>query len=400
MRGNLLRTTAFIVGGGILFNATSAYADLPTIDVITHFLLQQGTNFVTRSIDNLQNKLLDVGNMLADKVTNVGDNLSDLLTRGFTQQSNYQKAAVGAQMQIADGQNAAMARVNRDTRNAQIVSEHTVSPQQCVAASNGQGNVAASVAAVQVAQTIGAITDNRGRGASPASPPTTDRRRRCKPSTACTCPAIAQRPRTTPDSAPRPPSPTPTSTDGTCSANGNYGDQDGVNAANDYATNLLQPIVPAALRADQLTSVTGQDASARRRSYNARMSLGRNLLNYVIGIQAPVVPLTATQKQQLINEGLPATNQGSWLQALTLEVDRRFSDLGWAVALQAMPPATVQREIATELALSNYLALQNYRVALWQAALTATQVAQIEEVNFRSIAALISTPTLNYSAAC
>jgi len=106
------------------------------------------------------------------------------------------------------------------------------------------------------------------------------------------------------------------------------------------------------------------------------------------------VPLTATQKQQLTNEGLPQTNQGSWLQALTLEVDRRFSDLGWAVALQAMPPATVQREIATELALSNYLALQNYRVGLWQAALTATQVAQTEEINFRN-AVPMPTPTIN-----
>ena len=393
MRGNLLRTTALILVGGVLFNARPAYADLPTIDVITHFLLQQATNFITKSIDNLQNKLLDVGNMLADKVTNVGDNLSDLLTKGFTQQSNYQKAAVSAQMQIADGQNAAMARVNRDTRNAQIVSEHTVSPQQCLAASNGQGNVAASVAAIQVSQTISSITDNRGEAIA-GQPAFYGQAQAVQAINSLHMSRYCSQ---TEDDA------------GLCAktalanadqhgwnlfGSGNYRDQDGVNAANDYATNLLQPIVPSALRADQLASVTGQDASARRRSYNARMSLGRSLLNYIIGIQAPVVPLTATQKQQLTNEGLPATNQGSWLQALTLEVDRRFSDLGWAVALQAMPPATVQREIATELALSNYLALQNYRVGLWQAALTATQVAQTEETNFRN-AVPIPTPTIN-----
>ena len=393
MRANLLRTAAFIVVGGILFNATPAWAEWPTFDAITHFLITQMQNAVTNAVTKVENKVADIGNLISDKILNLDTDLSDLLTRGFTQQSNYQKAAVGAQMQIADASNAAMARVNRDTRNAQVVSEHTVSPQQCLAASNGQGNVAASVAAVQVAQTIGSITDNRGEAIA-GQPAFYGQAQAVQAINSLHMSRYCSQ---TEDDA------------GLCAktalanadqhgwnlfGSGNYRDQDGVNAANDFATNLLQPIVPAALRADQLASVTGQDAFARRRSYNARMSLGRNLLNYVIGIQAPVVPLTALQKQQLANEGLPTANQGSWLQALTLEVDRRFSDLGWAVALQAMPPATVQREIATELALSNYLALQNYRVGLWQAALTATQVAQTEEVNFRT-AVPMPTPTIN-----
>jgi hypothetical protein len=393
MRGNLLRTTAFVVVGGILFHATPALADWPTFDAITHFLITQMENAVTNAVTKVEDAVTNIGDKITNQVLNLDIDIGDLLTKGFTQQSNYQKAQVGAHMQITDASNAAMARVNRDTRNAQIVSEHTVSPQHCLAVSNGQANVAASVAAVQVAQTIGSITDNRGEAivGQPAfygqaqavqAINSLHMSRYCSQTEEdaglCTRTALANADQH----------------GWNLFGNGNYGNQDGVNAANDYATNLLQPIVPAALRADQLASVTGQDAFARRRSYNARMSLGRSLLNYVIGIQAPVVPLTATQKQQLTNEGLPQTNQGSWLQALTLEVDRRFSDLGWAVALQAMPPATVQREIATELALSNYLALQNYRVGLWQAALTATQVAQTEEINFRN-AVPMPTPTIN-----
>ena len=384
MRGNLLRTTALVIGGGILFNAAPAIADLPTIDVATGWLVQQGTNFVTKSISNLENKLLNVGNMLADKFTNVGDNLGDLLTRGFTQQSNYQKAAVGAQMQVADAQNAAMAQVNRDTRNAQIVVEHTASPQQCLAADNGQGTVAASVSGVAVAQSIGLITDNRGEaiagqpayyGQAQAVQAINQLHytRYCsqteEDASLCT--------RTTMSNADQ--------HAWNLFGAGTLDGQDGINAANDYATNLVQPIVPAALRASQLASLTGQDAAARRRSYNARMSLSRGMLTYAIAIQTPSIAFTAAQKQQMTNEGIPPVDKGSWLQSVMLEVNRRFSDIGWAVSLQQMPPATVQREIATELALSNYLAMQNFRVGLWQASLAATQVAQTEETNFRGV---------------
>src|SRR5437763_7714802 len=117
MRGNLLRTAAFIVAGVILFNATSAYADLPTIDAITHFLLTQMQNAVTNAITKVESAVTNIGDKITNQVLNLETDLSDVLTRGFTQQSNYQKAAVSAQMQIADGQNAAMARVNRNTRN-------------------------------------------------------------------------------------------------------------------------------------------------------------------------------------------------------------------------------------------------------------------------------------------
>jgi hypothetical protein len=394
MRTNLLGATAFIIVGGILFNAAPARADLPTFDAISHFLITQMQNAVTNAVTKVEDAVTNIGTLISDKILNLDTDLNDVISRGFTQQSTYQKAAVGAQMQIADASNAAIARVNRDTRNAQIASEHTPSPQQCLTLDAGQTGVSASVAAVAVAKSIGLITDNRGEALS-GQPAFYGQAQAVQAinylhwSRYCS--------QTEADAG-------LCSTTGLANAdqhawnlfgNGNLGDQDGINAANDYATNLVQPIVPAALRADQLASVTGQDASARRRSYNARMSLARGVMNYAIAVQSPTVTLSPTQKQQLTNEGLPVVDKGSWLQAITLEVDRRFSDVGWAAALQQMPPATVAREIATQLALGNYLALQNYRVGLWHAAIAATQVAQAEEVNFRGTVAM---PTPNMAA--
>lgn len=393
MRGSLLRTTAFVIAGGLLFNAVPARAELPTIDVFVGGLITMLQNAATSAISKVESAVTGIGDKITNQVLNLETSVTDLLTRGFTQQSNYQKAAVGAQMQIADASNAAMAQVNRDTRNSQIVAEHAPSPQQCVANLNGQTGVSASVAAVAVAQSIGSITDNRGEAIA-GQPAYYGQAQAVQ--------AINQL------HASRYCSQTEADA-GLCALSslasadqhawnffgpGSYPDQAGINAANDFATNLVQPVVPAALRANQITSVTGQDAWARRRSYNARMSLARGLMNYAIGIQAPVVTLNADQKRQMANEGLPPANQGSWLEAVTLEVDRRFSDLGWASALQQMPPATVEREIATELALANYLALQNYRVGLWQATLSATQVAQHEEVNFRGTTPM-PTPEMN-----
>jgi len=89
---------------------------------------------------------------------------------------------------------------------------------------------------------------------------------------------------------------------------------------------------------------------ARRHEYNARMSLARSVLDYAIGVQAPTVPLNAQQQAQMTNEGLTPLTTGSWLQALALDANRRFSDVNWAAQLQSMPPASVEREIAHELA--------------------------------------------------
>ena len=164
---------------------------------------------------------------------------------------------------------------------------------------------------------------------------------------------------------------------------GTYADQNAVNTAKDYAINLIQPIAPAALRGDQLNSAAGQDAAVRRRSYNARMSLAQSVVDQEIGIQTPSVPLTPLQQQYLTNIGLPSQTNGSWLQVLQIESERRISDITWAATLQSMPPASVEREIAIELALSNYLQFQIFKMGLQHTTISATQLAETVERDFQ-----------------
>ncbi len=387
MRKQLMRTTAAVILGGVLFNAAPAWADLPTVDVLVQGAITMLQNAVTNTITNMATNIVS-------SVTKLETSVNDILSKGFTQNANYAKAQVGAQQQITDASNMANARFSRDMRNAQIRDEHTANPQFCLAADHGQAPVVASIASHNVARAIQDIADRRGEAVSgtPAylgQAQAVQAINKLHMSRYCS---------------------TEESTAGLCSktalpnadqhatnlfGSGTYADQDGVNAANDFKTNLIQPVVPAALRADQLTSLTGQDAWARRRSYNARMSLAGSVISYAIAVQTPSVPLTSQQQKQLTAQGLPAQTEGSWLTAVTLEVNRRLSDPGWHGALQSMPPASVQREIATQLALSNYLAMQKYRVELYNATLNAARVAQTEEQNFREA---VPMPTPNMAA--
>lgn len=379
IRTTLLATATGVVIGAGLFGAVPALADMPTIDVTTDGILSALQTAVTNAISSMEksvtNALTDLGNP---------NSVSSLLRSGFTQAANYAKAQVGAQQQIADASNLAMARFTRDVRNSEIRDEQTPNVQNCTALDSGQVLTAASLQGWRTSETIGKVMDPRGE-ALPGTPAfygagqamqaagLVHLSRYCSPTEAqaglCTVvPAALQ------------------NADQRASSlfgDDNLGGQSGVNAANDFGTNLIQPIVPAALRGDQLTSINGQDAAARRREYNARMSLARTAIDLAIGQQTPGVVLTPQQKQQLTNQGLPVPASGSWLQALSLEVTRRISDVGWAAGLQAMPPASVEREIATELALSNYLALQNYRVTLLHATLAAAQLAATEEASFK-----------------
>lgn len=94
-------------------------------------------------------------------------------------------------------------------------------------------------------------------------------------------------------------------------------------------------------------------------------------------------------------EGLTPLDKASWLQAMALEVNRRVSSVSWNASLQAMPPASVMREVATEMAQSNYLALQNYRLGLYLATMGAARVAQEEEVAFKDGLTPMPSPTIN-----
>jgi hypothetical protein len=141
-----------------------------------------------------------------------------------------------------------------------------------------------------------------------------------------------------------------------------------------------------------MTSLIGREASVRRREYEARMSLARSVLNDALASQSPSVPLNAAQQQQMQNEGLTPVATGSWFQALQLDVHRRYSDVNWSAQLQTMTPAAVQREIANELAVTNYLLLENYRVAIKNAAVNATHLAADTDHNFQPV---VELPTPN-----
>ena len=379
-----------IVIGGILFNAPDAHALFGAGDVVTdpslYGVMATVQSAIVSTIQSMENSIVS-------KFTDVGNLINNQLTSGFTQQSNYTKAAVGAQEQIADASNTAMATYQKDIRNAQLRDEHTLSPAACTALNMGQAITVSAGQSWRVGQALSAVTDPRGE-AGPGTPANAGQgqaaaaitqlhlSRYCSQNEAaaglCTVTAARENLDQRASSLFGVP---------------NYAGQDGVDAANDYATSLIQPVPPAAARGDALTSVAGQDAQARRRGYNAKMSLARSVVNDIIASRTNSVTLTAEQKQQQTNMGLTATDTSSWYGTLELEVYRRAGGVDWAASLQAMTPKAVQVEIATELAMGNYIALANLKVAQQNAALAAAQLATSASSELRP-AASMPTPQL------
>jgi hypothetical protein len=382
-RLKLVGSTAIgIVIGAVVFNSLPAFADLPVIDPAS-ILQETGILNVLNTINGIES---DVSKYTNEIFGALGDNtygtVQQLLQEGFTQNANYAKAQVGAQQQITDASNMAMARFHRDMRNAQIRDEQTVSPNACTALDGGVSTQAAAVQAYDVAWTIGQIHDQRGE-AGPGMPSYYGQAQGVASmanehlSNYCDQNDVAAGLGCTL-------SMTPDADQQFASlfGSGTYTSQTAVNTAKDYAINLIEPVAPAALRGDQLASTQGQDAAVRRRSFNARMSLAQNYVDQIIGMNSPSVPLTAQQQQYLQDMGLPAQQTGSWFQALQIEAERRISDVNWAATLQGMPPATVNREIAIELALNNYLQFQLFKTALQTGTINATQLAQTAEHDF------------------
>lgn len=145
-RRNLLGTTAAaFVLGGVLSNASPAFAQLATIDVAS--IVQQVKSFAQETgILNVLNAMKTVQNTINVVMTDIktalgpttyGDT-NTLLREGFTQNANYAKAQVGAMQQLTDGSNTAMTVVQRSFRNAQLRDDHTLSPQACTALNFGQ----------------------------------------------------------------------------------------------------------------------------------------------------------------------------------------------------------------------------------------------------------------------
>ena len=389
-----LWTAAGVVLGGVIFNAGPAFADLPVIDPAA--IAQAIKNFEqeTGMLDalNWMKGQMDALNKAIGSST-YGDT-NTLLLQGFTQNANYSKASIGAIQQITDASNTAMARFHRDVRNAQIRDEQTASPTHCAAIDGGVSTQSANVQAYMVGQTIAAVHDARGeagvgmpshfgqaQGVASMSAEHLGLYCNADDAAANLCTVG-----TNPDADQRA---------SNFFSGGAYVDQTAVNTAKDVAINLIQPVAPAALRGDQLASVNGQDAAVRRHSYNARMSLAQTFVDNEIAMQSPSIPLTASQTQYMQNMGLtvPASGNGSLLQVLQIESERRVSDVGWHAALQNMAPAAVEREMALELALNNFLLFETYKMNLQHATISATQLAEDTDRNFLPTAK-ISTPSM------
>ena len=405
-KAKLLGTTAaaFLLGG-IAFNSRTAVAQMATIDVaaitqqIKSFAQETGILDVLTAMNTVQTTIQNTMNDISKAIggTTFGDT-NTLLMQGFTQNANYAKAQIGAQQQIVDAQNTAMARFHRDMRNAQISDEHAASPTHCAAVDGGVSTQSASVQAFAVAQTIAAVHDQRGQAGvgmpshfgqaqGVASMAAEHMSLYCNADDAAANLCVVS---SIPDADQK---------SSSLFANGAYADQNAVNTAKDFAVNIIQPVAPAALRGDQLASANGQDAAVRRRSYNARMSLAQSFVDNTIGMQVPAIPLTTAQTQYMQNMGLtvPASGNGSWMQVLQIEAERRVSDVTWHTALQSMPPAAVEREMALELALNNYLLFQTYKMNLTHATISATHLAEDIDRNFMPTTRM-PTPSMSASA--
>lgn len=126
------------------------------------------------------------------------------------------------------------------------------------------------------------------------------------------------------------------------------------------------------------------------------MSLAYSVVDEQIGMRAPSVPITALQTAYLTSVGLPAPASGniSWLTALQIEAERRASGVSWAATLQNAPPATVSREIAIELAMTNFILFQNLKQGQKQNALLSAILAEGVDRNFTP-AARLPIPNVN-----
>ncbi len=376
MRKQLLASTAAgILAGGILFNIMPARAaGTPVVDIVVQGAINLFKDAMTKAMADLKSSVTDIGNIFDKGLNGLA-----------TQNANYSKASIGAQQQIADATNTVMARNARDIRNAQIRDEHVISPQACVSLDGGQLVAVSAGQSWKVSNGISDITDKRTQGL-PSTPAwegqgqATQAVNQLHLSRYC-----SQNERSA----------------GLCNnwvrlkengdqnsrsllGNPSYADQDAVNTANDYARNLIEPVPPGALRGAQLATLAGQDASAKRRGYSAQISLANGVLNDIIGSHTTSVILTPAQQQQAQAQGLTSTTNASWFEAQDLEVNRRISDIGWHAALQAMPPKSVLVEIATELAMGNYIAWQNYRMAQQSAAVAAAQLAAMATASLKA----------------
>lgn len=321
-------------------------------------------------------KVAAMQSALQGKLQSVQTALNSQLAAGFTQTSNYMKAQVGAQEQIANANNDINLVALRQFRDAHIRDQHVVTPQACDSLTNGQSAVAGQIQTAAITGAIESVTDARseagpgtpsyaGIGQGTAAINIVHNEYFCSANDAAAGLCTASQ---TPDADQHAASLLGAST---------YAGTSAVDTANDYATMLIQPVAPAAIRGSQLASLSGQSAVVWRRHYNAEMSLARRVTTDVLASHTPSIQLTDVQKQELVSEGKTPVSTASWYEALSLDVNRRESNVSWHAALEEEPKKSVLVEIADELAQSNYIGLANFKlgqnVEMLDAALLADQ---------------------------
>jgi len=162
--------------------------------------------------------------------------------------------------------------------------------------------------------------------------------------------------------------------------------QDSSDAANAYATNLIEPMVPAAVRVDDSKTQQGQDIMVQRQQYNASVSLARYVIADILASHAPTitaVPPDLQRQRQL--DGQPASNTASWWDATNLYL-RYHSTLTYQNALQSMgTAAAVDRAIAQSIDTGNNIAWASYNRLNQIAALLAASVSYQAMDRYRQV---------------
>lgn len=358
-RTTLMATAALTVA---MLCSSPAKADIPVTNPISDLL--------SNAISKLQAEAA-----LAYSNLNIST-----LTMGFNQVSNYMKGQTASMIQLFDASNTANATFQRQVRNAGIVADHSVSPAACLALDQGQSASVAGAQADRVTIILSGVTDARGEG-GPGNPAYSGAaqaaeanrvlhlRRYCGALDveAGICGAVSQRENGDQRAASMFGQPT-------------YAAQADIDAANDYASSLLQPTPPPPLRADARKGIDGVQAEQQRKAYNARMSLSRWITNDLVGMRASAVVLSADQQAQQRAIGRTPTANGSEYDALDLEVSRRYGNVGWNVALERMPSAPVLlREVSRQLALQAHLTWLDMKLRMPEtAAIAALNAADAE----------------------
>lgn len=356
MRKRHILASAAVVA---LLHGTPARAEIPVTNPISDAL----TNLVNQAQQMLWKQLSDL-------------NITTLIN-GFNQLTNYMKAQVSSAMQIADASNTANATFQRQVRNADIVANHTVSPQACLALDSGQSITVAGAQADRVTVVLADYSDNRGEGgpgtpayAGTAQAAQANRElhltRYCSrvDAEAGLCSSPSRRANADQRAS-------------SLFAQPTYQSQPDIDAANDFATALLQPTPPAPLRGDERRGLEGVQAEQARKNYNARQSASHWAVDAAaVSSHASAVSLTVDQQAQQKIMGRPQTATGSVSEAIELEVNRRYGNQAWNVGLEAMPSAPViLREIARQLALQAYLTWQSNKLHVQEVTLLAAMNA-------------------------